>query len=480
MKILMVALMVMLTFGLSTNTLEAYEWGTSELSWPPGAVQCGWHGWWFRFWTGWIEFTFSDIDTELIDNFVTVEFHLSVTNHTNGEGGLDGLIDVIINPGLTPTTTYTDVLLDNVDPNNLVTPFYTSGTYRTFGSIQVPKSYIIGGQLIVRVDRHPDANQAPRAPVGTEQPIDMSTTPPTVPPGVYENDDAHTVHIGVYCVDGACGHIVSCEGGHTCVSVVSDRAPLDIKPGSCPNPLNRNSHGVLPVAFVGTGHFDVTMVDIPTVRLSRADGVGGEVAPNEGPPGPHSVFEDVATPFEGEPCDCDVLGGDGIVDLSMKFRTDDVVEVLELNDLSMGDEVELIITGLLTDGTEFTSRGDCILIVPLGISNLIVTSSVPELFIEVDPANLCNVDDSGFADFQRSYTSGTGVTLTAPATFNDLVFSGWEVDGTPVASVSGSISVTLIESYTTAEAVYVPVSRVQEPTPTPTPVPRPAPRPVVR
>ena len=57
------------------------------------------------------------------------------------------------------------------------------------------------------------------------------------------------------------------------------------------------------------------------LRLSRADGVGGEVAPNEGPPGPHSVFADVATPFEGVPCDCHALLGDGQVDLSMKFRT---------------------------------------------------------------------------------------------------------------------------------------------------------------
>ena|GEM_PF-2402891 len=255
---------------------------------------------------------------------------------------------------------------------------------------------------------------------------------------------------------------------------------LDIKPGSCPNSFNRNSHGVVPVALVGTESFDVTMVDIPTVRLSRTDGVGGEVAPNEGPPGPHSVFEDVATPSTGEPCDCHHLAGDGIVDLSMKFRTDDVVEILELNDLGMGDELELIITGLLTDGTEFTSAGDCILIVPRGVSNLIVTSSVPGVFIEVSPANLCNVDDSGFADFQRDYTSGTSVTLTAPEMLNDLVFSGWEVDGTPVPSVSGTVSVTLMETYTTAEAVYVPVSRVQEPTPTPTPVPRPAPRPVIR
>lgn len=139
-------------------------------------------------------------------------------------------------------------------------------------------------------------------------------------------------------------------------------APLDIKPGSCPNAFNRGSHGVLPVALVGTESFDVTQVDISSILLSRADGVGGSVAPNEGPPGPHSVFEDVATPFDGELCDCHELQGDGILDLSMKFRTDDVVAALELDDFRRGDLVELVVTGILLDGTEFEA-GDCILIV---------------------------------------------------------------------------------------------------------------------
>ena len=61
--------------------------------------------------------------------------------------------------------------------------------------------------------------------------------------------------------------------------------PVDIKPGSCPNSFNRNSNGVLPVALVGTPGFDVTQIDIGTILLSRADGVGGAVAPHEGPPG---------------------------------------------------------------------------------------------------------------------------------------------------------------------------------------------------
>ena len=163
---------------------------------------------------------------------------------------------------------------------------------------------------------------------------------------------------------------------------------LDVKPGSCPNSFNPGSHGILPVALIGTEDFDVTEIDVSSVLLSRADGLAGEVAPHEGPPGPHSVFADVATPFDGEPCDCHELEGDGIVDLSMKFRTDDVVAALELDALE-GD-VELVVTGTLLDGTGFTSASDCIRLVPPqppgpGLSFVNVESNVAEAWDALGP-----------------------------------------------------------------------------------------------
>ena len=42
---------------------------------------------------------------------------------------------------------------------------------------------------------------------------------------------------------------------------------VDIKPGSCPNPLNVKSKGVLPVAVLGTEEFDATQMDPASVRL---------------------------------------------------------------------------------------------------------------------------------------------------------------------------------------------------------------------
>jgi subtilisin family serine protease len=139
-------------------------------------------------------------------------------------------------------------------------------------------------------------------------------------------------------------------------------ASMDIKPGSCPNPLNRKSQGYLPVALVGSMSLDTATVDFSSVTISRADGVGGAQSPHEGPPGPHSVFEDVTSPFDGDGCDCDVLASDGIVDLSMNFDVPDLVANLQLDGLPAWADVELVLRGTLFDGSEFEAT-DCILLV---------------------------------------------------------------------------------------------------------------------
>jgi hypothetical protein len=142
---------------------------------------------------------------------------------------------------------------------------------------------------------------------------------------------------------------------------------LDVKPGSCPNPFNRASNGVLPVAAAGTPDLDVSTIDVSTLLLARADGVGAGVAPLDGPPGPHTVVDDVASPFGGEPCACHEANGDGIDDLSMKFDRQDLVAALELDELSPGAVVELVLTGAMLDGTPL-SGSDCVRLVPPGSS----------------------------------------------------------------------------------------------------------------
>jgi hypothetical protein len=123
---------------------------------------------------------------------------------------------------------------------------------------------------------------------------------------------------------------------------------LDIKPGSCPNPLNTMSKGVLPVAILGTGDLDVTEIDPSSVRLEGVESL-------------RSNIEDVATPFvDGDECGCTEEGPDGFDDLTLKFKTQEVVATL--GNPAPEDEITLVITGNLLDGTPFTGY-DCVKIV---------------------------------------------------------------------------------------------------------------------
>jgi len=130
---------------------------------------------------------------------------------------------------------------------------------------------------------------------------------------------------------------------------------IDIKPQACPNPLNIKSKGVLPVAILGTENFDVTEVDIASIRL-----VG--VAPIR------SSIEDVSTPLleKQDECDCISEGEDGIDDLTLKFDTQEIVSAL--GEVADGDELVLTLTGELSDGTPIEGE-DCIIILSKGKGN---------------------------------------------------------------------------------------------------------------
>ncbi len=136
---------------------------------------------------------------------------------------------------------------------------------------------------------------------------------------------------------------------------------LDIKPGSCPNPVNPRSRGVVPMAVVGLDSFDVTLIDLDTLTLRRADGVGGIVTPLSGPPGPGITIDDVATPFPEGLCDCHELGGDGLGDLLLKFSTSELVEAFELSELPNAAPMMLTVSGWAQGGTVFEAN-DCVVI----------------------------------------------------------------------------------------------------------------------
>ena len=136
---------------------------------------------------------------------------------------------------------------------------------------------------------------------------------------------------------------------------------LDIDPGACPNVLNIGRGGPIKMAILGTPAFEVWELNLTSLALSRADGVGGTVQPVQRGRGRGIRFKDVATPFSGAPCECHDLRGDGIVDRVLTFSVREMVNAFELGALEPGMAVTLTLTGRLIDGTEFAAS-DCVVV----------------------------------------------------------------------------------------------------------------------
>lgn len=125
------------------------------------------------------------------------------------------------------------------------------------------------------------------------------------------------------------------------VEVIPIPVPLDIKPTSCPNPINVTAKGVLPVAILGAEDLDVSTIDPATIKL-------------EGVPPLRWDWSDVATPFEPwtgkADCwmDCTEDGPDGYMDLTLKFKTQEIVAAV--GEVADGECSVLTLTGNFFDG----------------------------------------------------------------------------------------------------------------------------------
>jgi hypothetical protein len=130
----------------------------------------------------------------------------------------------------------------------------------------------------------------------------------------------------------------------TVVNVVAPppAVAIDIKPQSCPNPLNSRDAGVLPVAILGGEDLDVTQIDPASVRLEHL----GAVAPLRW------ALEDVATPYEPyvgkeDRYDCTEAGPDGYLDLVVMFDSQEVIAAL--GQIEDGDVIVLHVSGNLME-----------------------------------------------------------------------------------------------------------------------------------
>ncbi len=126
---------------------------------------------------------------------------------------------------------------------------------------------------------------------------------------------------------------------------------VDIKPQSCPNPLNVNKNGVIPVAVLGTDSFDVNELDPTTVTL-------------EGVPALRWSLADVGTPYalpeEPSANSCTEAGADGYMDLTFKFDAQDVIESLASK--TDGDTLTLSVNGVSVCGVYYQGQDVVVII----------------------------------------------------------------------------------------------------------------------
>lgn len=109
---------------------------------------------------------------------------------------------------------------------------------------------------------------------------------------------------------------------------------LDVKPGTCVNRLNLAGRGVTPAAVLGSAELDVSQIDPDSLRLEG-------VAPSRW------AFEDVGG------ADCASDQPDGHLDMTLKFKTQKLVEALESRDVPMLDGMTVVVQmeGGLSDDT---------------------------------------------------------------------------------------------------------------------------------
>jgi hypothetical protein len=126
--------------------------------------------------------------------------------------------------------------------------------------------------------------------------------------------------------------------------VIKGPVAFDIKPGSCPNPVNVKSQGVLPVAILGGAKVNVRNIDPASITL-------------EGVRPLRWALEDVGTPFnplfpKDDRLDCNTASSDGFLDLTLKFETQDLVDKLSLTTAEDKSIQVWTLKFKLMDGTE--------------------------------------------------------------------------------------------------------------------------------
>jgi len=111
---------------------------------------------------------------------------------------------------------------------------------------------------------------------------------------------------------------------------------IDIKPGTCKNPVNVKSKGVLPVTIFGSESLDVSNISISNISLSGVMPIRGALK-DLGQP-----WQDQVT--EGHKGVCEDRKLDGFRDLSLKFKTQEIINALKDSGIAISDGAILQLT----------------------------------------------------------------------------------------------------------------------------------------
>ena len=239
--------------------------------------------------------------------------------------------------------------------------------------------------------------------------------------GAYNDNFGYSVSIdGEYAIVGA---PYGSNAGSAYIFEVFEPEPvieiaIDIKPHTCPNRLNINSNGLLTVAVLGTEELDVYDIDPASVTLNGVSAT-------------RSSYKDILT--SAQSCTCEgVIEPDGFDDLIVKFEIEALAETL--GHVNKGDELELLLTGVLDNESETPIEGiDCIVItVPVKQEEILVPDVVGLPLAEAETV----IIDAGLTvgtiteDYSDTITAGDVISqdpasseLLPPGGVVDLVIS---------------------------------------------------------
>ncbi|WP_135606120.1 hypothetical protein [Methanococcoides sp. NM1] len=135
----------------------------------------------------------------------------------------------------------------------------------------------------------------------------------------------------------------------------------DVKPGSCPNPINLNSQGVVSIAAAGSDTVDVTTINLDTVYVHFYNQTGEAFVPIL-----RSSFEDVinTSTTPGDFPDCNPISTeDGYMDLVVKVNVTALVDAgLYKPELTDG-MLQMNLVYEFNDGTLGESQWDAVRII---------------------------------------------------------------------------------------------------------------------